>query len=621
MSFLKRKFVLAVLGLTFIVGLLSLYVAISVAGDLRAAQRTLLENPQQIDQTEIDEALDRLDDAAGTLESLPARLVGWLPIIRQNFDTVRTLAEGASPVLTTAGELGRAVQQIQDQGVFESGAVDLEMLSGLEEPLRAEAEALTSLIDDLEARRNGWLVPPLWSQLDDLLSRLRSVEASTSTGAEMVALAPQMLGRDEKRTYLVALMNNTELRGAGGILSGVGSVTVEEGRISLGDFSHYKELAEDPPYRKVPAPSDFEEHFSNYKADTTRWVTATSSPDLPDVALVVSRLFELAGTKTDGVIFVDPRGLAAMMPPAANIHVPTTETVLTADDLPTYIYRKAYSELGGAVSRRRDSLIALGETAFDVILDRGFTRPSVIRSTANSFAGGHLSFVAFDPDESSVLEGAGLSRDLGVPDHDGLLATVQNIGGNKLDSYARRAIHHGCQIDGDSAVRCVTDVSIENMTPRGLTRFEYQYLPYGLFKNVVEIYVPGPANLRSVEVDGEPADYFEQQEDGFTAIGVNVELPRGQTAEVSVGYELPLEGSYRLEVIPQPLVTDARLTVELAIPSAWEVEGPEGIKREDTAHWEGELDRVLEFRAGPSEKSGLSAVWQNIDRFMDEPVF
>jgi len=618
---LKRKIVLAALGLVFMVGILSLYVAISVAGDLRAAQRTVLQNPQQIDEAEIDEARERLDDAAGTLESLPARLVGWLPIVRQNFDAVSTLADGAAPVLATAGELAQTVQEVQDGGVFEDGAVDLEMVSGLEEPLRAEAGALTNLIDDLEPRRNGWLVPPLWSELDDLLSRLRSLETSTRTGAELAALAPQMLGRHEERTYVVALMNNTELRGAGGILSGVGSVTVKDGRMSLGDFSHYKELAEDPPYRRVPAPRDFKAHFSNYKADTTRWVTATSSPDLPDVAEVVGRLFALSGTKTDGVIFVDPRGLAAMMPPAANIDVPTTDTSLTAADLPTYVYQKAYSELGGAVSRRRDSLIALGQTAFDVILDRGFTRPSVIRSTAESFAGGHISIVAFDPDESKVLESAGLSRELGVPDHDGLLATVQNIGGNKLDSYARRGIHHRCQIDVDSAVGCVTELSIENLTPPGLTRFEYQYLPYGLFKNVLEVYIPGPADLKSVEVDAEPADFFDQQEDGFRAIGVNVKLPRGQATEVRVVYELPPKGSYQLEVIPQPLVEDARLTVDLTIPPAWEVEGPEGIEREDTTHWEGGLDRVLEFRAGPSEKSGLSAMWENIARFMSEPVF
>ncbi|MDQ4058510.1 MAG: hypothetical protein M3124_05240, partial [Actinomycetota bacterium] len=226
------------------------------------------------------------------------------------------------------------------------------------------------------------------------------------------------------------------------------------------------------------------------------------------------------------------------------------------------------------------------------------------------------------PDESRVLDRLGVSRDLADPEYDGVLATVQNVGGNKLDSYARRRIHHGCQIDGEGAARCVTSVSIENLTPLGLTRFEYQYRPYGLFKNVVEVYVPKQAELLGVATGGEPADFFEQPEDGFKAIGLYLEIPKGRETEVSVTYQLPAENRYELEVIPQPLVTDALVSVALETPSTWSIEGPEGMQREGKkARWRGELDRILRFRAGPDEKSGLSAVWDRIGRFLDEPVF
>ena len=622
MSGLKRRWVLVVAGLLFAATAVTLFVALSVALDLAAARRTLFVAPQRLETEDVEDALARLERAEGTLESLPARAVGWLPVVKQNFDAVHAVAEGAAPLLTAALELGRAIDEVQAEEVFVEGAVNLELLGGLEAPLRDEVGALADLAEIVEARRNGWLLPPLWSDLNELLDRLEELERSTGTAADMIALAPQMLGGGEPRTYLVALLNNTELRGAGGILSGVGSVTVRNGRMSLGDFQHYRQLAGDPPYRKVPAPADFEEHFGAYQADTTRWVTASSSPDVPDVALVTSRLFEVtAGIKTDGVIFVDPRGLAALMPPAAKIDVPTTQTSLTAEELPTYVYRDAYSELGGAVSRRRDSLIGLGEAAFDVILERGFTRPSVLRAIGESFAGGHLSMISFEAEESRVLESSNLSRDLGAPSYDGILATVQNIGGNKLDSYARRSIHHGCRIDGDSPARCATEVTIQNQTPAGLTRFEYQYRPYGLFKNVVEIYIPAAAKVVSVEADGESADYFEAPEDGFEAIGVYVEIPRGGEAKIAVAYDLPHEDSYSLEVLPQPLVDDARLRVELAVPSAWTVDGPEGVVRGDVAVWEGELDRIIEFHAGPSEKSGLSALWEKVGRFMSEPVF
>ncbi|MGH2752447.1 MAG: DUF4012 domain-containing protein, partial [Actinomycetota bacterium] len=537
---MRRRIVLVALGATAIVAGLCLYVALSVALDLTTARRVLFKDPQRLETADVNEARERLDRAAETLESPPAKLVGWLPVVHQNFAAVQAVVEDAGPLLRAAQKLAHAVQAARDEDVVEDGAVDLDLVTRLEEPLREQGAAAGDLADTVEAHRNGWLLPLLWSEMDELAARVRGLEGSTRTAAELTSLAPQMFGRDGDRTYLVALMNNTELRGAGGILSGVGSVTVRGGRMSLGEFTHYGALADDPPFRKVPAPPDFERHFGTYKADTTRWVTATSSPDLPDVALVARRLFQkTAGVDTDGVIFVDPRGLAAMMPPEVELEVPTTDTSLTAAELPLYVYRDAYSELGGGAARRRDSLIGLGAEAFDVILKRGFNRPAVIRSTAEAFAGGHISMVSFDPEEAGALDRAGLSRDLGDPVYDGALATVQNVGGNKLDSYARRSVHHACRIDGENPTRCVTDVAIANHTPPGLSRFEHQYLPYGLFKNVVEIYVPKEAELASVETDGERADFFEADEDGFSAVGVYVELPRNQRTEVSVVYELP----------------------------------------------------------------------------------
>jgi hypothetical protein len=618
---MRRRIVFILLGLFAGAIALSGYVAISAALDIVAARRALTGGSFRLEQSQVEDARGHLIHAAKTFESLPARAVGWLPVIKQNFEALEAVAEGSLPVVDAADALRGAMEEVESAGIINDGAVELGLVEGLEEPLRAQSAALSSLVDELETHRNGWLVPPLWSQLDRLLDQVRGLRDTTQTSADLVALAPPMLGDAEERTYLVALMNNTELRGAGGILSGVGSVTARDGRISMGDFHHYKDLVVGPPYRRVPAPEDFRDNFGTYRADTTRWVTTTSSPDVPDVALVASRLFKRAtGIGVDGVILVDPRGLAAMMPPNTRIEVPTTDTKLTAAGLPNYVYRGAYEELGGAVSRRRDSLIGIGRSAFESILDRGFGRTSLLRATGEAVGGGHLSLVSFDPGEARVLRRAGIDRDIGNPTYDAVLATVQNIGGNKLDSYARRSIHHSCRIDDEQATHCATQVTIDNATPRGLSRYEYQYRPYGLFKNVVEIYVPEEAEVLSVDVGDSPEDFFSKREDGLATNGVYVEIPRGQEATVEVTYRLPPEDHYALSVVPQPLVDDAGLTIELEIPEGWEVDGPEGLSGDEVVRWEGPLDRRLEFEAGPGERSGFASWWTRIDRFLNEPV-
>ncbi|CAN5577548.1 hypothetical protein BH20ACT23_BH20ACT23_23580 [soil metagenome] len=617
----KRRILLFVLIFLVAVVAVSGYVALSAAFDIVAAKRTLTSGSLRLDKSQVEDARRHLTRAAGAFDSLPARAVGWLPVIKQNFGALQAVAESSLPVVEAADPLREALDEVERSGLINDGAVDLELLEALEEPLRVQSSALSELAEEVEAHRNGWLLPPLWSQLDGLLDQTSGLTNTAENAADLVALAPAMLGDSGERTYLVALMNNTELRGAGGILSGVGSLRVSEGLVSLGQFHHYKELAGEPPHRHVRAPEDFRTNFGTYGADTTRWVTTTSSPDVPDVALVAARLFRWStGVDADGVILVDPRGLAAMMPPNALIEVPTTDTELTASELPTYVYRGAYEELGGALPRRRESLITIGRRAFESVLERGYSRTSLIRSTGKAVGGGHLSLVSFVPEEARVLERAGIARDLGEPDYDAVLATVQNIGGNKLDSYARRSVHHACQIEDQQPAHCATEVTIDNATPPGLSRYEYQYLPYGLFKNVVEIYAPAEADILSVEVGGSPEDFFTNQEDGLTSLGVYVQIPKGQESTVRIAYELPPRDHYSLSVIPQPLVEDARLRVDLRIPAGWKLEGPDGLEGEEIVHWEGGLDRRLEFEAGPSERSGLASWWARFDRFLDEPV-
>lgn len=618
---MKARIGWILLGLFVVTVALSSYVMISAALDIAAARRALTGGPMRLEQAELDSARRHLEHAQQIFESLPARAVGWMPVVRQNFGALHSVAEKGLPVAEAASALREAMDEVGESSLIKNGAVELGLLEDLEEPLRAQSSALSSLVDEVRVRRNGWLVPLLWSQMDRLLDQAEELRSSAETAAELVALAPSMLGGSGERTYLVALMNNTELRGAGGILSGVGSVKVSDGRITLGDFQHYQELADEPPYRRVSAPKDFRENFGTYKADTTRWVTTTSSPDVPDVASVASELFKrTTGIDVDGVILVDPRGLAAMLPANTRIEVPTTKTVLTAEELPGYVYRGAYEELGGAVSRRRDSLIRIGQDVFESVSESGFGRPSLLRSTGQAAAGGHLSLVSFVPEEADVLERIGVTRDLGNPTYDQVLATVQNVGGNKLDYYSHRSIHHECRIEEQEPATCSTDVTIENATPSGLSRFEYQYLPYGLFKNVLEIYVPAEAELLAVEVGGSPEDFFKNREDGLAAVGVYLEIPRGQKKTVSVEYQLAAKDHYALTVVPQPLVDDARLTVELDMPGGWELDGPEGAPGDTVVRWEGFLDRRLEFEMGPSEKSGLASWWTGFRHFLDEPI-
>jgi hypothetical protein len=622
-SRLKRKLALIFLGAVLVIASLGAFVVIPAAQDLQAAQK-LLSRSRDLETETLRPARAHLAQARSRLHSPAAAPLRLLPVVRQNIDALRAVAGSGLGVVDAGIDLATALRSAEEQGLTRPGRIRIAALRRLRAPVRQQADSLERLESALRSHRGAWLLPPLWDRVDALLSQSESLSEAARSAAGVVDIAPGMLGAEGPRDYLVLLLNNTELRGAGGILSGIGSLTIDHGHIELGDFSHYKDLADPPPFRRVASPTDFRAHFATYRSDTTRWVTTSSSPDVPDVAIVARRLYALtAGPVVDGAIVVDPRGLTALMPRRARIRVPTTNRVLRRDDVSDYVYSDAYSQLGGAEARRRESLIDVGQAAFSSILESQLDASALTEDAAAAAAGGHLRIVSFDPQESQILESAAITGNLGTPDGDAAMATVQNLGGNKLDFYSHRSLSHACRIDTGVRTTCQTAVNIQNQTPLGLTRYEFQYFPYGLFKNFVEVYVPAAARLEAVQVGGRPIEFITYREDGYKSVGVYLEIPRNDAARMTVSYTLPeQESGYSLEVRPQPLTEDGDIELRLFTPPDWQLTGPDGARiQPGRLLYRGRFDQALKLEAGPSDRTGLSTLWFKLSRFWNEPLF
>jgi hypothetical protein len=293
--------------------------------------------------------------------------------------------------------------------------------------------------------------------------------------------------------------------------------------------------------------------------------------------------------------------------------------------LPHYTYSTAYESFAPEPEDRRDAFLRLGKTIFRKLLaaDRGGLN---VRRAGAAVSGGHLRFISLREEEQSVLAAAGVSGDLAPPAGDSLLVMVQNVGGDKLDFWARRSIRQSCAISEELA-RCSTDVALSNVAPLGLPEvvsglpYGDKDRPYALLKSFLEVYVPQQARVISVEVDGEPTDFFREEQDGHTAIGVVLEVPRTERSRLTVAYEMDVKDrGYSLTVTPQPLAVDAEIAVTLDAPPGWALEGP-GVLDEGRLHYSGTLSRSLGFAAYLEPARGLSDVWQGLVRFWNEPLF
>jgi hypothetical protein len=203
---------------------------------------------------------------------------------------------------------------------------------------------------------------------------------------------------------------------------------------------------------------------------------------------------------------------------------------------------------------------------------------------------------------------------------DGTLVTVQNLGADKLDYWMERTIGHRCEVS-DVVARCNVSVRLANVAPRGLPLYVVQEKKsYALYKGYLEIYVPEEAEVTGLTRDGSTAEFFAESEDGRKSLGMYFDLPQNDATLVDVTYDLAIENSYSVALMPQPLARDARYRLDLAVPDGWVIEGPGSNGDQPAAHSSGLLDASLVWRAGPVQRRGLSALWERLVEFWTEPL-
>lgn len=620
-----KRYLQPLLGAVLLVVGLATYVTLKVAGDLRAVRSVLTQDVGGIEPAEVKVAEARLESAQRTLRSAPARMLRVVPVLGQNLGAVSDIVDSSLPVLRAGTELTEALEPLRDGGLIEGKKLDLQKLRSVQAPALLQVATLENLESAARSARSGWLVPPVWDAVDELAARSDSLLAGATNLAGFLELSDRLVGADSPRTYLVLLLNNAELRGAGGILAGVGTLELDGGKVRIGKFRSVHALQTDP-YEAVPAPSDYERRYSTYKANTTLWLNTSFSPDVPDVALVAARLYEkTTGVKTDGALVLDPRGIEALLPDDAEVKIPGGDQI-PATEVARFIYSDAYSLYKNQVARR-NAILALGKSAFKIALDAGFGGTEGLDKLGAAVAGGHMRMTSFDPSEQDLLANAGVAGELGADDETFPLRVVaQNFGsdngqGTKLDFWIERAVTTGCelQLDGDEPeMTCTVETRVENEVPPGLGEY-VGGAPYGVATSLLETYIPAAAEVASATLDGEPAETFLESEAGHQSVGMFVEMASGESRTTAVTFSAPVpEAGFTFSLTPQPLAKDANLELDLELPTGWRAVGSSGSA---DVPFSDDLDRPVTFRLEPDPHAGFGAFWQGIQRFWSRPPF
>ena len=535
-------------------------------------------------------AAEHLDAAADAFGQADGDLGGWLAAPARVVPVLGHNARATAAMAASAAEVARrgavsATEADTDSLTVDGGRLDLARVRQLQGPLADVAAALDTADARLDDTSSPWLVTPVADRLDRVRTELADARPDVDLAADAVEVIPAMFGGDgEPSRWFVAFVTPVEARGRTGFLGNFAELTVTDGQVEMTRFGRASELeAGGTPSveRTLSGPADYVSRYTRFSPAAT-WRNVTMSPDFPSVGQVIAELYpQSGGQPVDGVIAVDPAGLAALLTFTGPIEVPETGEVLTPESAADFLLRRQYVELTDT-GDRVDALEDLSRTTFDRLTSGNLPGP---RQVADVLGGpvdtGHLHMYAVDPAQQDVVEQVGLDGSLPAAGSQDALAVVSNNAvGNKIDLFLRRAVSYQATWDPDTGeIEATATVTVTNAAPSsGLPGYvigsplaQQDRPPPGTNRTYLSVY--SPHELESASLDGAPVEVERQIERGRNVYSVFLDVPADggvRSLELHLAGRVATGDTYELEVAGQPLVTPDDVAVAVDVVGAEE---------------------------------------------------
>ena len=530
----------------------------------------------------------------GAWWAFPARVV---PVVAQHWRVLHAAALTGTE-LTDAGQRALSAPALTDIHVVD-GRVPLDQLEEMQPTVAHAAARSAAALRRLDAARSTWLVPPLAERLDAQLVRVRDIERSTGRADRALALMPAMLGKDGPRRYFLAVQTPVEARGGGGFLGNYGEITAEDGRLHLTRFGRQDELTMAPGRgeRTIEGPEDYLARYQRF-GPAQNWVNVNLSPDFPTDAAVIADLYpQSGGAPVDGVIAVDPAGLATLLTVVGPVEVPSWPvSINSANALQILLFDQYERYSTNEVVGRVDFLGQVAQVAWSRLTGGQLPPvPQLLATFGPAARDKHFFLWSSRPDEQALFEDIGAAGRMAPPVDDFLGLVTQNAGGNKIDYFLRRELDYRAEIDPGSrrlqataTVRLHNDAPATGLGPSLIGNEVIPPLPPGTNKLYLSFYTPW--DLVGASVDGAPVALEQADELGRRVYSTAVVIPPRSTAtiELTLSGRRARDGDYRLDVHRHPAVAPDQVRATVVVDG----------EPVHTQEWRLESDAILELPVG-----------------------
>ena len=510
-----------------------------------------------------------LRSAATEFHQASSALGGWwvqasrlVPVVAQ---------QGRALAVTTkaAGTLGSESASVASRFVYSrldyrDGRIDLRSVAAMQVPAQSLDRALVATDRTLAGLSSTWLVGPVASEVHRFAADVDRAQVSADLATMATRDLPTMLGGTEPQHYFVAFMAPSESRGLGGILGAYAELTAADGKVILTRSGHVGDLndALPPGGGTLTGPPDFLEQYGQF-APGDAFQDVTFSPDLPTVGQVLAQLYpEAGGDPVNGVLVLDPVGLARLLSITGPVTVPGLPYELTSTNAVPFLLRGLYQLDGGSAAAQDQLQGQLIKVAFQKLVDGSLPSPEALSQLLEpAVLGGHIGYWGARQSDAALVGALHLADAFPSAGHGDLMSvTTQNAGANKLDAYLRESIKDRILVDpATGSVQAQVTVTLrDDAPPSGLPPLVADSplapgTPTGADPLLVSVY--SPYGVDGVGVDGAPASVSSSEELGVHVYRQWVTVPAGGSTTL----ELNLLGAH---------APGSRYTLSLHLPPA-----------------------------------------------------
>jgi len=495
------------------------------------------------------------------------RNVGWLAGMGPTFrwlPKVGPLVNDAPALLALADSLTEAGVLLWDVAepfvaTFQGGASAMDGLGDLFARLIPVVPRARSAVARANAAFAEIEVDVLPDRLQGPLKQLGLLLPLLDDGLALAKSGPSLLGLQSPRTYLLLVLNESELRPGGGFITGVGEVHISGGQVVSMTFAD-SYAADDftQPYPFAPEPF---RQFMGIELLVFR--DSNWSPDFPTAVRQGVELYRPPRAVTlDGVIAVDQYAAQLLLDTLGPLTMPGIEGPVTGATLLEQLYStwapEEGEEYGAWWQQRKSFMEPLAEAVMARVAAGDVDWLGLAKTGLQVVNEKHVQLYFTDAQARAVLAVRGWDGGLRASEGDYAMVVEANLGYNKASGKLDRAFTYEVDLTQSppraTMTLIYTHTSQEDIACVPEARYdpEYTQMMDRCYWAYLRLYVPEGAQLVEASQHPIPAESVANKqpwdgevrvsaapEGAFTVFEQAVLLPTASQAVVQFTYTLP----------------------------------------------------------------------------------